>query len=304
VPVVGILGSPTADSYVPRIAIFMQELKEAGFVEGQTMAIEQRWANDQYDRLPAMATELVNARVALIAAFGNNLAARAAKNATSTIPIVFQMGADPVQARLVDGLSRPGGNITGVTSLASDQIQKRLQLLHDAVPAAKVIGLLLNPDNLGAPSSGRTALELVQAAARSWGITIEIAQVRDTDNFDAAIASLTDRKIGALATGSDALFNSGAGRLIALAARYGLPMISGSSSSTRDGGLMSYSANIPDLDRSVGRYTGRILKGEKPGDLPVVLPTKFEFVINLKTAKALGLTIPPGVLAIVDEVIE
>jgi putative ABC transport system substrate-binding protein len=301
--VIGILGSTTGEP--DALSAFMQGLKDTGFVEGQNIAIEARWANDQYDRLPAMAAELVRARVALITAVGNNLPARAAKNATSTIPIVFMMGADPVQLGIVDGLSRPGGNITGVTTLAADQLQKRLQLLHDAVPAAKVFGLIINPDNFGRTSSGRrTPVELAQDAVSSWGGTIEVAQARTVSDFDAAFASLAEKRINALATQADTLFRSRHERLVALAARYAIPMILGIAASTKVGGLMSYSQDRLDGPRQAGRYAGRILNGEKPGDLPVLLPTKFEFLINLKTAKALGLTIPETLLATADEVIQ
>ena len=304
-PVIGILGSRTERSSAFAVSAFMQGLKDAGFVEGQNVAIEAHWANDQYDRLPAMAAELVRARVALIFAIGNNLTTRAAKNATSTIPIVFGMGADPVQLGIVDGLSRPGGNVTGFTGLNADQLQKRLQLLHDAVPSAKVFGLITNPDQFGrTSSSGRTPVELAQDAVSKWGVTIEIAQARTVGDFDAAFASLAERRINALATQSDALFASGYERLVELAARYAIPMISLHSASTKDGGLMSYTSNGLDELRQVGRYAGRILKGEKPGNLPVLLPTKFEFLINLKTAKALGLTIPETLLATADEVIQ
>jgi putative ABC transport system substrate-binding protein len=303
-PVIGILGSASArNSVAPD---FIQGLKELGFVEGENVAFEQRWADNQYDRLPALATELVRARVALIVALGNNLTARAAKNATSTIPIVFVMGADPVQLRLVDGLSRPGGNITGVTTLASDQIQKRLQLLHDTVPSAKVFGFLTNPENSGRNSTdGRTAIELAQDMLRSFGGTMPVAQTRTISDFDAAVASLAEKHIEALATSSDALFGAtGSQRLVSLAAKFAIPMIYAGPTAPREGGLMSYSASLADAFRQSGRYAGRILKGEKPSDMPVQLPTKFELVINLKTAKALGLTIPPGVLAIADEVID
>jgi putative ABC transport system substrate-binding protein len=193
-PVIGILVSTRAEAAAPAVSAFMQGLKDTGFVENQNIAIQAHWANDQYDRLPAMAAELVRAGVALIAAIGNNLPARAAKNATSTIPIVFTMGADPVQLGIVDGLSRPGRNITGVTSLSADQLQKRLQLLHDAVPKAKVFGLIINPDNFGRTSSGgRTSVELAQDAVSSWGGTIEVAQARTVSDFDAAFASLAQR---------------------------------------------------------------------------------------------------------------
>jgi putative ABC transport system substrate-binding protein len=252
-----------------------------------------------------MAAELVRARVALIFAWGNNLPARAAKNATATIPIAFAMGADPVQLGIVDGLSRPGGNITGATGLAADQLQKRLQLLHDAVPTAKVFGLIINPDQFGRTSSGgRTPVELARDAVSTWGGTVEVAQARTVGDYDVAIASLAERRINALATSSDALFGSGQERLVALAASYAIPMIFATTASTKIGGLMGYSADASDNPRQVGRYAGRILKGEKPADLPVLLPTKFEFAINLKTARTLGLTVPPQLLAIADEIIE
>jgi putative ABC transport system substrate-binding protein len=304
VPVIGILGRPTAESWATRTAAFLQGLKETGFVEGQNVVIEQRWADGQVDLLPALAAELVRSRVSLIVTVGTNLPARAAKNATSTIPIVFVMGADPVQTGLIDGLSRPGRNITGVSELGSDQIQKRLQLLHDAVPAAKAFGLIINPDNFGLSSSGRTPLELAQDAVRAWGVALHVLQARTVGDLDAAFVSLAAQRIDALATSADTLFFLGQERLVALAAQYAMPMIFHYREAPKAGALMSYSANFGDSYRQAGRYAGRILKGERPGDLPVMLPTKFEFIINLKTAKALNLDIPPGVLAIVDEVIE
>jgi putative ABC transport system substrate-binding protein len=303
-PVIGILGNATADIYATRLPAFMQGLKETGFVEGQNVVIESRWANDEYDRLPGMAADLVRRRVSLIAALGNNLPARAAMRATTTIPIVFYMGADPVQAGVVASLNRPGGNVTGVTTLAGDSIQKRLQLLHDLVPNARVFGLLLNPDSLGPTTfAGRTQMELVENAVRIWGGTIQVAHARTVGDFDAAFANFVEKRIDALVTGSDALF-SGRERLVVLAAQHAIPTVFTTRESAIVGGLMSYSASLTDAHRQAGLYAGRILKGEKPTDLPVLLPTKFEFIINLKTAKALNLTIPPSVLAIVDEVIE
>ena len=275
-PVIGILGSATAESNAPVVSAFMQGLKDIGFAEGQNMAIEAHWANGQYDRLPAMAAELVRAQVALIAALGNNLPARAAKTATSRIPIVFTMGADPVQLGIVDGLSRPGGNITGVTVLAADQIQKRLQLLHDAVPMAKVFGFIVNPDNFSRTSSGgRTPIELAQEAVTSWGGTIEVSRARTVGDFDAAFASLAEKRINALATASDTLFTSGHERLVALAARYAIPMILHAAALTRFGGLMSYT--VTDSYRQAGRYAGRILKGEKAADILCPAPDDFRF---------------------------
>ena len=304
-PVIGILGNATAVSLATRLPAFMQGLKETGYVEGQNLTIEYRWANNEVERLPDMAADLVRRRVSLIATLGTNLPARAAKSATTTIPIVFFMGADPVQLGVVPSLNRPGGNITGVSGLGIDLIQKRLQLLHDLVPNAKVFGLLLNPDNLGPSSSaGRTQIELAEDAVRMWGGTLQVGYTRTVGDFDAAFASFAERRIDALVTGADGVFNSDRERLVALAAQHAMPMVYPSRALAIVGGLMSYSANFADGSRQAGLYAGRILKGEKPADLPVLLPTKFEFIINLKTAKTLGLTIPPGLLAIVDEAIE
>jgi putative tryptophan/tyrosine transport system substrate-binding protein len=299
-PVIGILGSTTVEGRTTATAAFMQGLKEAGFIEGQNVAIEARWADDRYGQLPAMAAELVRARVALIAAIGNSLPARAAKSATATIPIVFNMGADPVQLGLVASLNKPGGNITGTTDLSVDINQKRLQLLHDLLPNAKVFGHLINPDNLAPSSDGRTAMELAQDTARLWGGTVEVAHARTVADFDAAFASLAEKRIDGLLVGSEALFTSSHARLVALAAQYAMPAVYYSTVAARAGGLMSYNASLTDSNRQAGR----ILKGEKPADLPVLLPTKFEFVINMKTAKALGLTIPETLLATADEVIQ
>jgi putative tryptophan/tyrosine transport system substrate-binding protein len=283
----------------------MQGLKEAGFIEGQNVAIEARWADDRYDQLSSMADDLVRARVALIAAIGNSLPARAAKSVTTTIPIVLVMGADPVQLGLVTSLNRPGGNITGVTTQAADSTQKRLQLLHDLVPNAKVFGFLTNPDSAGATSSGGyTQVELVENTVRNWGVTLQVAYARTIGDFDAAFASLATRRIDALAVSADALFNSGRERVVALAAQHAMPAVYFGRQFVIAGGLMSYGSSLIDTNRQAGLYVGRILKGEKPADLPVLLPTKFEFVINLRTAKTLALTINPGLLAIVDEAIE
>jgi putative tryptophan/tyrosine transport system substrate-binding protein len=304
VPVIGMLGSATVEGWAARTAAFMLGLRGAGFIEGQNVAIEARWANDRYDQLPAMAAELVRARVALIAAIGNSLPARAAKSATTTIPIVFAMGADPVQLGLVASFNRPGGNITGATDQSVDSNQKRLQLLHDLLPRAKVFGHLVNPDNLAPSSTGRTVIELAHDTARVWGVRVEIAPVRTAADFDTAFANLAEKRIDGLVVGSEALFTSRYDRLIALAAQYAIPAIYHSFETARAGGLMSYSASDTENHYQVGRYAGRILKGEKPSELPVLLPTKFEFIINLKTAKALGLTIPEPLLATADEVIQ
>jgi putative ABC transport system substrate-binding protein len=304
-PVIGILGNTTAQAVANRMPAFMQGLREIGFAEGQNVVIESRWANDQYDRLPELAADFVRKRVSLIVTLGTNLPARAAKGATTTIPIVFSMGADPVQLGVVASLNRPGGNITGISGLGIDLIQKRLQLLHELVPNAKAFGLLLNPDNIGPSSSaGRTQIELAQDAVHVWGGSLQVAYARTVGDFDAAFAGFAKKRIDALAHGADGLFGSNRERLVALAVQYAMPMISTGRDFALAGGLMSYSADPMDNFRQVGLYAGRILKGEKPADLPVLLPTKFELVINLKTARMLGLTVPPTLLAIADEVIE
>jgi putative ABC transport system substrate-binding protein len=267
--------------------------------------LELRAANDRSDRLPELAAELVRHRVSVVVATGNNLPARAAKAATSTIPIVFINGVDPVQLGLVASIGRPGANITGVTVLAVELNQKRLQFLHEIVPAAKTFGFLFNSDNPGPNSSdGRTVLELAQDAVRSWGGSIESAAVRTVAEFETAVAGLANRRIEGLAVSGDALFFSGALQLAALATRHSLPAVFTSPAGVRAGGLMSYAGSVRDASQQAGRYVARILQGEKPADLPVLLPTKFELIVNLKTAKALGLTVPLPLLALADEVIE
>jgi putative tryptophan/tyrosine transport system substrate-binding protein len=300
IPVVGVLSSSTAEAHASPLAAFMQGLKDAGF-KGQNLGVEQRWANNRHDRLPEMAADLVRIRVSLIAAIGNNLPARAAKAATSTIPIVFAMGADPVALGLVASLNRPGGNVTGATNAIVEILQKRLQLLHDLVPNARRFGYLVNPDNV---SSVATVIDPARDAVRTWGGTVEVVYARGARDFDAAFADFAERHVEAIVIAGDALFSSERGRLVRLAAQYAVPVIYGFVGSVRNGGLMSYSANFRDVFRQAGLYAGRILKGEKPADLPVVQPTKFEFAINQKTAKALGLTIPETLLATADEVIE
>jgi putative ABC transport system substrate-binding protein len=298
--VVGFLSSSMADAMPTAAAAFMQGLREAGFIEGQNLAVEQRWANNQYDRLQEMAADLVRARVSLIVTIGNNLSARAAKAATSTIPIVFAMGADPVALGLVASLNHPGGNITGVTNAIAEVLQKRLQLLHDLVPNARRFGYLVHPDNV----SSVATIDPAREAIRALGGTVEVVYARAARDFDAAFAEFAQRHVEAIAIAGDALFGSELERLSRLAAQHAVPVIYGFEDSVRSGGLMSYSANGSDLVRQASLYAGRILKGEKPADLPVVQPTSFTFAINLKTAKALGLTIPPNLLAVADEVIE
>ena len=302
IPVVGVLGSGTGESFARPLAVFfMQGLKEAGFIEGQNLRVEQRWANNQYDRLPEMAADLVRAQVSLILAVGNNLPALAAKAATSTIPIVFMMGVDPVAIGLVASFNHPGGNVTGVTAAIVDILQKRMQVLHDLVPNARRFGYLVNPDNV---SSIETVINPARDAVRAWGGTLEVEYARAARDFDAAFADFAERHVEAIAIAGDALFGAERERLIRLAAQYSVPVIYASEASVRTGGLMSYAAASGVLFRQAGLYAGRILKGERPADLPIIQPTKFDLVINLKTAKALGLTIPETLLAAADEVIQ
>jgi putative tryptophan/tyrosine transport system substrate-binding protein len=303
IPVVGVLGSSTAEASARFMAVFMQGLKEAGFNEGQNLRIEQRWANNQYDRLPEMAADLVRTRVSLIAAIGNNLPARAAKAATSTIRIVFFIGADPVALGLVATLNHPGGNVTGFTNAILEILQKRLQLLHDLVPNARRFGYLVNPDN----GNFATVIDPARDAVRTWGGTVEVAYAGAARDFDTAFADFAERHVEAIVIAGDALFVSESERLSRVAAQYAVPVIYGFADSVRKGGLMSYGSSDADLRvaiRQGGLYAGRILKGEKPADLPVVRPTEFALAINLKTAKSLGLTIPEILLATADVVIQ
>src|ERR1700686_3132308 len=299
-PVVGILGSPTAESYAFRMAAFMQGLEEAGFVLGQNVVLEQRWANDQYDHLPEMAGDLVREKGSLIAAIGNNLPTRAAKAATSTIPIVFAMGSNPVALGLVASLNRPGGNVTGVTTYAGELVQKRFQLLHDLVPNARRFGFLLNPDN----PANLADVGPARAAVRAWDSTVEVAHARAAHEFEATFANFAERRVEAIAISADTLFISERERLIQSSAPYSVPIMHISAEIVRAGGLISYGASFPAVFRQAGLYVGRILKGEQPANLPVVQPTKFELIINLKTAKAVSLTIPETLLATTDEVIQ
>jgi putative tryptophan/tyrosine transport system substrate-binding protein len=300
-PVIGVLGSASAEQFASRLLAFRQGLSESGYVEGHNVAMEFRWAYDQYDRLPGLAADLVSRRVALIAAFGNQVPALAAKAATLTIPIVFAMGADPLQSGLVASLNRPGGNITGITILAGVLVSKRLQLLHELVPNAQVIGLLGNPTN---PSEINTILRDAQDAARAFGVTIEVVNVRTEADFGAAFASLAQKRITALSVLPDTLFSARPEQLIALAERHAMPTIYYAKEFAKAGGLMTYGADLVASYRQAGIYAGRVLKGEKPADLPVIQPTKFELVMNLKTARALSLQVPDKLLALADEVIE
>ena len=299
-PVVGVLGATTAQGYAAQLAAFRQGLNEAGFVEGRNVAIEYRWAEDQYDRLPAMAADLVRRQVAVIATIGGNAASLAAKAATATIPVVFHGSLDPVEAGFVASLNRPGGNLTGVVTLNVDTGQKRLELIHELVPTATTIGLLLNPTNAVAEIQSKD----LQAAARTLGLQLRVLHASTERDFDEVFATLIRLRAGGLVIGSDGFFVSRSEQLAALTVRHALPAIFQYRAFVTAGGLMSYGGSVTDSFRLSGIYTGRILKGEKPADLPVQQATKVELMINLKTAKALGLTVPLPLLGRADEVIE
>jgi putative ABC transport system substrate-binding protein len=298
VPVIGFLSSTSAEAYVSRVAAFRQGLNDVGYVEGRDVAIEYRWAEASYNRLPAMAIDLVRRQVTVIVAI-TTPAAIAAKAATATIPIIFEMGTDPVEVGLVASLNRPGGNLTGVSLLNVELAPKRLELLHELVPAP-IIGLLVNPDNRNADIiSGE-----VQAAARTLGLELHVLRANTERDLDTVLASLTERGAGGLVIGSDPFFNTRSQQLAGLLLRHAVPAIYQYREFAAAGGLMSYGGNIADPFRQTGVYTGRVLRGEKPAELPVVQSTKIELIVNLNTAKALGLTVPPSILARADEVIE
>ncbi len=297
-PVIGYLssGSPRDASLV---SAFRQGLAEAGRVEGRTVSVEYRWAEDSYERLPNLADDLVRRRVGVIMTIGSP-AALAAKTATATIPIVFQSGVDPVAMGLVASLNRPGGNVTGITTLGSELGGKRLELLHELVPAASGISLLVNPDN---PDTGNLVRN-AQAAGAALGIEVYVLHARTEHDVDAAFATLIQLRSKALVIGADPFFVSLGERLGALSLRHLIPAIFEFPEFTAGGGLMSYGSDLADTFRLAGVYTGRILNGDKPADLPVQQSTKVELIINMKTAKALGLTVPLALLTRADEVIE
>jgi putative ABC transport system substrate-binding protein len=297
-PVVGFLSSRSPDSSV--VTSFHQGLKETGHLEGQNVAVEYRWAEGHYDRLPALATEFVGRSVAVIAAVGGDPAPQAARWATRTIPIVFATAGDPVEAGLVASLNRPGGNATGVTIFGATIIAKRLALLRELVPTATLIGILLNPSN---PTTEAVTKE-VETAARELGQNFYVVRANTEQNLDAAFVTLVQEGADALLVGPDQFFTDRRDQIVALAIHARIPAIYHLRDFATAGGLISYGNSLSDLYRQVGNYVGRIIKGEKPADLPVTQPTKFELVINLKTAKALGLTVPLSLQVAADEVIE
>jgi len=297
-PVIGFLGPTSAESYPHILAAFHQGLKETGYTEGQNVAVEYRWAQGQYDRLPALATELVSRKPSVIVAVGGSASGLAAKAATTTIPIVFVTGIDP---GLVQSLSRPGSNITGVTLFTAELAAKRLQMLRELAPTAGVIALLVNSRN-----SNNSVGQISEAhnAGTNRGQRLLIVRASSEGELDAAFTALAEQQVGALLVDSDSLFGQLRKQIVGLAAHHKLPAIYDRREFAEAGGLVSYGADFVSIYRQSGSYAGRILRGEKTADLPVMEPTKFELVINLKTAKALGLTLPPTLVAPADEVIE
>ncbi len=297
-PVIGYLGSESPGPFAPFVDALRHGLSETGYVEGQNVAIEYRWAEGRYDRLPALAADLVGRNVDVIAAFGIP-SALAAKSATSTIPIVFSVG-DPIERGLVASLARPDGNLTGLSLINVELMPKRLELLAELVPQAGVIALLLNPNNANTERSIRD----VEEAARAKGVQLIILKAGTENEIDAAFASLVQLHAGALLVQTDPFFNDRRDQIVALASRHAVPAIYGLREFAASGGLISYGTSFTAAFHLVGVYAGKILKGAKPADLPVQQPTTFELVVNLKTAKALGLTVPPSILSRADEVIE
>ena len=298
-PVIGFLSTLSPSNMAANVmSEFREGLKELGFVEGQNVKIEYRWAEGHYDRLPALAADLVRRQVAVIAATGGEPSPQVVKAATQTIPIVFMANGDPVAAGLVASLNRPGGNLTGVTIFGMMAVGKRLELLRQLMPKAGTIAYLMNPNN------PNWELDNVQAAARSLGQQVLVVNADNDQQIDIAFSTMAQERVAALLVASDPLFFDRRDQLIALAARQAIPATYYLRAFSQAGGLLSYGNNLTDMYRQVGTYTGRILNGERPADLPVIQSTKFELVINLTTAKALGLEIPPTLIAIADEVIE
>jgi len=299
-PVIGFLNSTSPGPFAPFVAAFHQGLSETGYVAGQNVAIEYRWAEGIYDRLPELAADLVGRKVDLIATSGGPASVLAAKSATSMIPIVFTSGEDPVRNEVVFSLARPGGNLTGISMMFAELMPKLLELLFELVPRARVIALAVNPKN---PLTEHI-ITAVQEAGRAKGVQLTILKATTESEIDAAFSSLARLQAGALIIGADAFFISRREQFVALAARHAVPAIQHTREFAAAGGLISYGPSLTSVYRQLGIYAGKILNGAKPADLPVQQPTKFELVINLKTAKALGLTVPQPLLARADEVIE
>ena len=300
-PVIGFLGSSSADLYAGPLRSFRQGLSDTGFVEGRNVTIDFRWAEGQNDRLAVLAADLVRRRVNVIVAPGSTPAALAAKAATATIPIVFQVGIDPVAAGLVTSLARPGGNVTGITNINTELVSKRLELLRELVPKATVVALLVNPTS---PEIAKSVSKDLQRTAGNLGLQLHILKATSERDFNSVFATLAQLQVGALVIAPDAFFISRSEQLGALTARHAIPAITQFREFAAAGGLMSYGGSFSEPVRQVGIYAGRILKGEKPDNLPVQQPMKVELVINLKTAKALGITVPQSVQNRADEVIE
>jgi putative tryptophan/tyrosine transport system substrate-binding protein len=300
-PVIGYLGSASPEQSANAVRAFREGLSEIGYVEGRNVTIEYRWADGYNNRLTALAADLVRHQVSVIAAPGSTPAALAAKAATLTIPVLFQMGSDPVAAGLVASLARPGGNVTGVTNLNTELGPKRLELLRELLPKATIIALLVNPTS---PLVAETMSRDLQSTSRTLGVQLHILNASAEGDFDTVFATLAQLRAAGLVIAPDAMFINRSEQLAALTLRHAVPAITQFREFAAAGGLMSYGGSFTDTARQVGVFAGRILKGEKPGDLPVQQATKVELIINLKAAKALGITVPPGVLARADEVIE
>jgi putative ABC transport system substrate-binding protein len=299
-PVIGVLGGTSQAEWVPFLAAFTRGLKEVGYIEGESVKIEYRWADNQYDRLTTLAADLVDRQVGVIAALGGTPAALAAKRATSAIPIVFLVGRDPVELGLVASFNRPGGNVTGVNMLNVTLAEKRLELVRELVPKAAVIAILFNPDN----PNGQSYVSELEPVARAAGQKVLILSASNDHELAAAFATLVQNRADAVVVAPDPFLDSKPDRVIALAARHAVPAIYQWREFVVAGGLISYGTSLTDAHRQQGVYVGGILKGIKPADLPVIQPTRFELVINLKTAKTLGLTVPLMLQARADEVIE
>jgi putative ABC transport system substrate-binding protein len=300
-PVVGLINGGSPDTAARSASAFRKGLSESGSVEGQNVSVEYHWLEGRYDRMPALVTDLVRRQVAVIATPGSDLAALAAKAATATIPIVFGVSGDPVQQGLVTSLARPGGNATGINWFVGEVVAKRLRLLHDLVPKAVRVAVLVNPTNV---SLAESTIRDVQQAASTIGLQIRILNATTIGEIEAAFAAFAHERPDALFVGPDAFFNSRRVQFATLTARDRIPAACGTRDTVEAGGLMSYGTDLADMFRQVGLYTGKILRGAKPADLPVLQSTKFEFIVNLQTARALGIEVPPAVLSIADEVIE